>query len=107
GAEDARGRRALSRKSMRGCGRAAGPVGAGSAEIFARSVNHRSLDLTIKIREADLSLEPLIRGVFSRTLSRGKVEVSLRVKRATADDYQVSLNEPLLEATLARLALLP
>ncbi|HEY6930717.1 MAG TPA: YicC/YloC family endoribonuclease [Thermoanaerobaculia bacterium] len=93
-------------KSMTGFGRAAGPVGEGSAEIVARSVNHRSLDLTVKVREADLSLEPLIRGVFSRKLSRGKVEVSLRVKRATADDYQVTLNEPLLEATLARLALL-
>ena len=96
----------MSLKSMTGFGRAAGPVGDGSAEILARSVNHRSLDLTIKVREADLSLEPLVRGVFSRKLSRGKVEVSLRVKRAAADDYQVNLNEPLLEATLARLALL-
>ena len=57
---------------MTGFGRAAGPVGEGSAEILARSVNHRSLDLTIKVREADLSLEPLVRGVFSRKTFPGQ-----------------------------------
>ena len=90
-------------KSMTGFGRAAGPVGEGSGEILARSVNHRSLDLTVKVREADIALEPVVRGVFSRRLSRGKVEVTVRLKRANPEAYDVVFNEALLEAVIARL----
>src|SRR5262249_8793833 len=75
-------------------------------EVFARSVNHRSLDLTVKVRETDIALEPVVRGVFSRRISRGKVDVTLRVKRGGSEGYDVSLNEGLLEAVLARWALL-
>jgi uncharacterized protein (TIGR00255 family) len=87
---------------MTGFGRAAGPVGEGTGEISVRSVNHRGLDLAVKVREADIALEPLVRGVFSRRLSRGKVDVTVRVKRSGSEGYDVSLNETLLEAILAR-----
>jgi uncharacterized protein (TIGR00255 family) len=91
---------------MTGFGRATGPVGGGTGEVFARSVNHRSLDLTVKIRETDIALEPVVRGVFSRRISRGKVDVTVRVKRSGSEGYDVSLNEGLLEAVLARWAVL-
>jgi len=91
---------------MTGFGRAAGPVGDGTGEVSARSVNHRALDLTVKVREADIALEPAVRGVFSRRLSRGKVDVTVRVKRSGSEGYDVSLNEALLEAILARWAVL-
>ena len=91
---------------MTGFGRAAGPVAGGTGEVFARSVNHRSLDLTVKVRETDIALEPVVRGVFTRRLSRGKVDVTVRIKRSGSDGYEVSLNEGLLEAVLARWALL-
>ena len=77
-----------------------------SAELVVRSVNHRFLDLTVKLRESEATLEPVLRRVFTKALSRGKVEVSLRVRRAGTAAHEVTVNEPLLEAVLARFALL-
>jgi uncharacterized protein (TIGR00255 family) len=92
---------------MTGFGRASGPVGTRLAgEISARSVNSRFLDLTIKTRESELELEPLLRKVFGRHLTRGKVEVHLRLKRVAASHPVVHVDEGLLEALLAKLAAL-
>jgi uncharacterized protein (TIGR00255 family) len=89
---------------MTGFGRAGGRVGDAEAELWVRSVNHRSLDLTIRVRETEGSLEPVLRRVFTRRLSRGKVDVTFRLKRSGAAGFEVSLNEGLLEAVMARLA---
>ena len=75
-----------------------------SADIVARSVNHRFLDLTVKVRETDNELEPVLRRVFARHLARGKVEVTLRVKRGAGAAREVAIDEGLLEAVLARFA---
>jgi uncharacterized protein (TIGR00255 family) len=75
-----------------------------SAEIVARSVNHRFLDLTVRVRETEATLEPVIRNVFSRALSRGKVEVSLKLRRSGTAAHEITVNEGLLEAVLARFA---
>jgi uncharacterized protein (TIGR00255 family) len=97
----------MSLKSMTGFGRARGPVGAeAAAELVVRSVNHRFLDLTIKVRDTETELEPVLRRVFSRRLSRGKVEVSLRLKRTGKGQREVAIDEGLLEAVLARFAVL-
>lgn len=94
-------------RSMTGFGRARGNIGPDiSAEVVARSVNHRFLDLTVKVRESEATLEPVLRRVFSRALSRGKVEVSLKLRRSGTVAHEISVNEGLLEAVLARLALL-
>jgi uncharacterized protein (TIGR00255 family) len=92
---------------MTGFGRARGSVGPDTfAELVVRSVNHRFLDLTVKVRETEAALEPLVRRVFSRHLSRGKVEVSLRLRHSGTVDQEISVNEGLLEAVLARFAAL-
>jgi uncharacterized protein (TIGR00255 family) len=95
-------------RSMTGFGRASGPVGpARSGEIAVRCVNSRFLDLTIKTKEAEAALEPALRRVFSRNLHRGKVEVSVRLKRtAAAEDVAVSVDEALVAALLSRVDLL-
>ncbi len=94
-------------RSMTGFGRAHGPMGPdASADVLARSVNHRFLDLTVKVRETENELEPVLRRVFSRHLARGKVEVTLRVKRSTGAAREVSIDEGLIEAVLARFAAL-
>ena len=91
-------------RSMTGFGRARGSAGPDrAAEIVVRSVNSRYLDLTVKTRETEVALEPPLRRVFSRHLHRGKVEVTLRLKRTTAGSQEVSIDEPLLEALLSRL----
>jgi uncharacterized protein (TIGR00255 family) len=92
---------------MTGFGRARGSLGPDtSAEIVVRSVNHRFLDLTVKVRETEAILEPVLRRVFSQHLSRGKVEVSLRVRHSGTVDQEISVNEVLLEAVLVRFAAL-
>ena len=94
-------------RSMTGFGRARGSLGADTfAELVVRSVNHRFLDLTVKVRETEATLEPVLRRVFSQHLSRGKVEVSLRVRHSGTVDQEISVNEGLLEAVLARFAAL-
>lgn len=90
---------------MTGFGRAKGSLGdEWTAEVVARSVNHRFLDVTVKVRETELELEPVLRRVFARHLARGKVEVSLRLKRSAPAPTTISIDEGLLEALLARFA---
>jgi len=94
-------------RSMTGFGRAKGNVGdEWTAEVVARSVNHRFLDLNIKLRENELDLEPVLRRVFSRHVARGKVEVSLRMRRSTPAPTTIAIDEGLLEALLERFAAL-
>jgi uncharacterized protein (TIGR00255 family) len=93
-------------RSMTGFGRAQGPLGAaGAAEVSARSVNHRFLELTIKLRDGDAALEPVIRKAFSSLLSRGKVEVSIRIRREDGGGRtDVSIDEELAAAIVERVA---
>ncbi len=93
--------------SMTGFGRARGPVGRNwAAEIVARSVNSRFLDLTIKAREGEAGLEPALRRVFGRHVHRGKVEVALRLRRTAPGGLEVTVDEALLQTLVARLAAL-
>jgi uncharacterized protein (TIGR00255 family) len=92
-------------RSMTGFGRARGPVGKDwAAEVVARSVNGRFLDLTVKTKESEIALEPHVRRVFGRELHRGKVDVAVRLRRTTPAVADVRVDEGLLEALLARLA---
>lgn len=90
---------------MTGYGRAQGPLGPDwTAEITARSVNHRFLDLTVRVRDSEAALEPVLRQVFGRRLARGKVEVTLRLTRSSPSGPTIAVDERLLESLLARLA---
>jgi uncharacterized protein (TIGR00255 family) len=92
-------------RSMTGFGRARGPVGQDWAgEVVVRSVNGRFLDLTVKTKESEASLEPNVRKIFARDLHRGKVDVALRLKRTSPAPAEVRVDEGLLEALLARIA---
>src|SRR5262249_54098242 len=96
-------RRVLVIRSMTGFGRARRNLSPEtSAELVVRSVNHRFLDLTIKLRETEGALEPVLRKVFSRSLSRGKVEVALKVRKTGEVVHEITVNEGLLEAVLRR-----
>jgi len=88
----------MSLRSMTGFGRARRPVGRDwSGEIVVRSVNSRFLDLTVKTKETEVTLEPVIRRVFARHVSRGKVEVTLRLRRVTAGHPEITVDEDLVE----------
>jgi uncharacterized protein (TIGR00255 family) len=90
-------------RSMTGFGRARRPLGPGwLADLSARAVNHRFLDLSVRLREAEGALEAPIRQVFVRRLARGKVELTLRLTRTGRAGPAVAVDEPLLEALLER-----
>ena len=60
-----------------------------------RSVNHRYLDLSIRLSEELRSIEPQVREQLNARLSRGKVEASLRYKPVANANTQLVVNEAL------------
>ena len=70
----------------------------GHLSLELRSLNHRYLELFIRLPEELRSLESGIRETLGEHLSRGKVDVSLRFKRGTdAAGSSMQLNTELLE----------
>ncbi|SFC72254.1 YicC/YloC family endoribonuclease [Clostridium uliginosum] len=65
--------------------------------IEMKSVNHRYLDVNIRMPKAMLSLEEKIRRVINNTLSRGKVDVFINYK-----SYSKGNAEPVLNSELAK-----
>lgn len=68
----------------------------GSLSLELRSVNHRYLDVSLRLPEDIRSLEQALREQIGKRLSRGKVDCSLRFQRA-----EVSQNELKIDAGLA------
>ena len=80
----------------------AGPWGRASWEV--RAVNHRYLDLSLRLPEALRALEPAVRERLAARLSRGKVECGLRYETGAADaGFQVNqaLAQELIQAAEA------
>ena len=80
----------------------AGPWGRAVWEV--RAVNHRYLDLSLRLPEALRALEPAIRERLSARLSRGKVECGLRCETDAADagfHVNQALAQELLQAAAA------
>ena len=65
-----------------------------------RSVNHRYLEPNFKIPDFARSSEHLLRDKLRKSLSRGKVECSLRFEKATVDATAIKLNEELLKSLI-------
>ena len=69
-------------KSMTGFGRAAGALPDGTeVSVVIRGVNHRFLDLSIKLRDEYASTEPAIRRAVTKTAQRGHIDVLIRTTR--------------------------
>jgi uncharacterized protein (TIGR00255 family) len=91
---------------MTGFGRAQGTAGPWSVDIAIRSVNHRFLDLGLRLREDHAELEPVLRRVVSSEIHRGKVEVAVRLRRTVEPEHEIKINEALLETLLSRFSAL-
>lgn len=68
-----------------------------------RSVNSKGLDLRFRIPDWIEGLEPQLRAILSKTVSRGSMTLSLRVQRLE-EAAQIALNHTTLDAVLAALA---
>ncbi|HEY0179889.1 MAG TPA: YicC/YloC family endoribonuclease [Dokdonella sp.] len=87
-------------RSMTAFASAEADSGRGTLAVELRSVNHRYLELGLRLPDELRSLEPQLRERVAAKLSRGKVDLGLRYKPAVADAAALVVDEVLL----ARLA---
>lgn len=66
-----------------------------------RSVNHRYLELSLRLPEMLRALEPKIREVVSKELTRGKVDLNLRFQTKSVVNDDIELDTDLVEKLLA------
>jgi uncharacterized protein (TIGR00255 family) len=83
-------------RSMTAFASAEADTGHGALSIELRSVNHRYLELGLRLPEELRSMEPVVRERVAARLSRGKVDLGVRYKPATANEAGITLDEALV-----------
>ena len=63
-----------------------------------RSVNHRFLDVSLRLPDELRALEPRCRTLVGKTLRRGKVDCALRISAARQTATAASLQEDVLDS---------
>lgn len=86
---------------MTGFGRAEGASGAWAWTIEARSVNGRSLEVRPKTPQGFDALDRAIRDEAQKRFQRGQIGVNVQLRQAEGE-VTVSINQPVLEAYLAK-----
>jgi uncharacterized protein (TIGR00255 family) len=66
--------------------------------VTVRAVNHRFLDLQLRIPPSIGGIEPRLRTLVQQRVARGRIEVSVSIQQRRAPALEVELNEPFLEA---------
>jgi uncharacterized protein (TIGR00255 family) len=69
--------------------------------VTIRSVNHRFLDLQLRLPPSLADVEPRLRGLVQKQLARGRVEISVSLQLRQAAPPQVELNEEFAAALAA------
>jgi uncharacterized protein (TIGR00255 family) len=91
-------------RSMTGFGRASGAVGRKfTITVTARSVNHKYLELGVRLPEALWELEGSVRSLAAEKLTRGKVDVSVRVARSAEPEYDLQINRKIVRELVPRI----
>src|SRR5690606_11434373 len=67
----------------------------GQLAIELRSVNHRYLELGVRLSDDLRALEPAIRERVAAKLARGKVDLGIRFREGTADASSIRIDEAL------------
>lgn len=90
-------------KSMTGFASLTRDDGTATIAVTVKSVNHRFLDIQLRIPPAFGALEARVRAAVQGRVSRGRVEVTVSVQQRRTPALDVDLNEPFLEALGAAL----
>jgi uncharacterized protein (TIGR00255 family) len=94
-------------QSMTGFGRAAGALSDRYfVAVTTKSVNHRFLEVSVRLPEFFWELEPAVRAITSETFSRGKIDVSVRVQRTQQPEYNVRINAQIANTIVPQLRML-
>ncbi|HJU42132.1 MAG TPA: YicC/YloC family endoribonuclease [Vicinamibacterales bacterium] len=73
----------------------------GAIGVTIRSVNHRFLDLQLRLPPAIADVEPRLRALAQKYLARGRVEISVSLQLRQPAAPQVELNEEFAQALAA------
>ena len=84
--------------SMTGFGRATAQDNGRELTVELKAVNHRFLDIGMRLPRSLSFLEETIRNVLAANLSRGHVDVYINYTNRREDSLIVELDEPLLQA---------
>lgn len=91
-------------QSMTGFGRAAGAISARYfVTVTAKSVNHRFLELGVRLPEYLWDMEAPLRAIASEVFSRGKIDLSVRVQRTQQPEYNVRINAQIANTVIPQL----
>jgi uncharacterized protein (TIGR00255 family) len=86
-------------RSMTGFGRATSDEGGKrSFSIEIKSINHRYLDLNVRIPRSMLSLEEKVRKYISENLTRGKVDIFINYANYEKQDLAAGFNKALADS---------
>jgi len=94
----------MSIRSMTGFGRAAATLGETTYGVEARAVNHRFLEIRLRLPGALGHLEGAVRGILGARFRRGRIDLSavsafdIEGGKATAVEVDIGLARSLLEA---------
>lgn len=91
-------------RSMTGFARRERQGAWGTLTCELRAVNHRYLELSLRMPEELRSLENDARQLLSSTLRRGKVDAGLYLRNTATAPAALELNRPLLDQLVARAA---
>src|SRR5262245_8155090 len=72
--------------------------------VTIRTLNHRYLDLQLRIPQALAAIEPAVRTLVGRSVSRGRVELSLTLQLRQTPAVEVEFNESFGNALSAAIA---
>jgi uncharacterized protein (TIGR00255 family) len=76
----------------------------GAIGVTVRSVNHRFLDLQLRLPPAIADLEPRLRALVQKQLARGRVEISVSLQLRHNAAPQIELNEEFAQALSGAMA---
>ncbi|MGZ7078664.1 MAG: YicC family protein, partial [Thermoanaerobaculia bacterium] len=90
--------------SMTGFGRASGAMSPRYfVAVTAKSVNHRFLEVSLRLPEYLWEVEAGLRALASEVFTRGKVDVSIRVQRTQQPEYSVRINTQIANVVIPQL----
>jgi uncharacterized protein (TIGR00255 family) len=82
--------------SMTGFGRAAEESSRFRVRVTMRSVNHRFLDLALRLRDEQRRSEPVLRELLASRLARGRVEVNVDVEPLGMPPHRLEVDDKAL-----------
>jgi uncharacterized protein (TIGR00255 family) len=71
-------------KSMTGYGAAEQDLPLGKVSVEVRSLNHKYLDISLRLPRGLFTLEPKVRDLVKRAIARGRVDLTMRIDPADA-----------------------